>query len=568
MVKPTQGAYYDVIIIGAGIAGLVNAALLSKCGLKVAVIEKEPHAGGYLAGYQKKGYRFDTAIHWLNQCSPNGFVTKIFDFLGQDYPVCKSLTKIRRNKGETIDCLITNNPDSLQNELIKQYPEEKNGIEKFFKSARKIGASFDKFSTVLRSEETMSIKERLLNKMRLLKFALPFIPYLSYSGEKKMTKGLNKFFKNQKLHQIFSPETDLLSCLVPIGWAYFGDYQTPPEGGGQVIPEWLQHIATSYNNDIFFNCEATEILVKNGISKGIKVNSRGASVVLKSEFVVAACDLSLVYNHLLNEDLIDEKEKKKLKNAEVYSSSFTLSIALNCPAEDLGFGEEMVHLFKEDIPKEAYNNGNPATSALTILAPSVTDKSLAPEGCGTLVIFMPAYIHQYNSWYTEPGFKRGGAYETLKKEITEQLITRVELMAPNIRQHIVFADAATPITHWRYTGNAGGTMMGTKPNKKNMQSKVAKYKTDVKKLLIGGHWAELGGGVPIAAKAAVNAALLILKDKNTAAFETLVKYFDGQFSREDVIGNKIFKPYNNNWQRRPTAAEKMNGRNKSSSKVQ
>lgn len=562
MVKPAQGAYYDVIIIGAGVAGLVNAALLSKCGLKVIIVEKEPHAGGYLAGYQKKGYRFDTAIHWLNQCSSKGFVAKIFDFIGQDYPVCKSLTKIRRNKSETIDCLITNDPDSLQNELIKLYPAEKSGIEKFFKSARKIGASFDNFSTVLRSEETMSLKERLLNKLRLLKFALPFIPYLSYSGEEKMAKGLNKFFKNPKLHKIFSPETDLLSCLVPIGWAYFGDYQTPPEGGGQVIPAWLQHIISYYNNDVFFNCEVQEILVSKGMATGVKARLRGKPIVLKSEFVVAACDLSLVYNHLLQEDLISGKEKNKLKNAEVYSSSFTLSIALNCPTEELGFGEEMIHLFKEDVPKEAHNSGNPATSALTILAPSVKDKSLAPQGCGTLVIFMPAYIQQHNNWQTEEGFKRGAAYEELKKEITEQLISRVALIAPTIRQHIVFADAATPVTHWRYTGNAGGTMMGTKPNKKNMQSKVARYKTSVKNLLIGGHWAELGGGVPIAAKAGVNAALLILKDKNPAAFKILVKYFDGKLSREEAMRSKVFKPYNNNWQRKPTAAEKMSVRNK------
>ena len=29
--------------------------------------------------------------------------------------------------------------------------------------------------------------------------------------------------------------------MVPIGWAYYSDYQYPPEGGGQVIPEWMIH---------------------------------------------------------------------------------------------------------------------------------------------------------------------------------------------------------------------------------------------------------------------------------------------------------------------------------------
>ncbi|HZZ75284.1 MAG TPA: FAD-dependent oxidoreductase, partial [Puia sp.] len=59
--------YYDVIVIGAGIGGLTAAALLSRAGLSVCVLEKEPRVGGYLAGFRRKHFVFDTAIHWLNQ---------------------------------------------------------------------------------------------------------------------------------------------------------------------------------------------------------------------------------------------------------------------------------------------------------------------------------------------------------------------------------------------------------------------------------------------------------------------------------------------------------------------
>ncbi len=66
--------YYDVIVIGAGIGGLTAAALLSKAGLSVCVLEKEPHVGGYLAGFRRKQFIFDTAIHWLNQFGPEGIL--------------------------------------------------------------------------------------------------------------------------------------------------------------------------------------------------------------------------------------------------------------------------------------------------------------------------------------------------------------------------------------------------------------------------------------------------------------------------------------------------------------
>jgi len=37
---------YDAIVVGAGHNGLTNAAYLAKAGLKVAVLERNPHIGG------------------------------------------------------------------------------------------------------------------------------------------------------------------------------------------------------------------------------------------------------------------------------------------------------------------------------------------------------------------------------------------------------------------------------------------------------------------------------------------------------------------------------------------
>src|SRR5690606_11017471 len=123
------------------------------------------------------------------------------------------------------------------------------------------------FGHIFRSEETMSFFERMGNKINLLKFAMPFIPFIGYEGEKGIKKGLNKYFKDPELHKIFSADTELLCCLVPIGWAYYGDYQSPPKGGGQVIPEWLRYIVEYYNNDVFFKCDVKQILLDGDTAK-------------------------------------------------------------------------------------------------------------------------------------------------------------------------------------------------------------------------------------------------------------------------------------------------------------
>ncbi|HMR83961.1 MAG TPA: NAD(P)/FAD-dependent oxidoreductase, partial [Niabella sp.] len=113
-----------------------------------------------------------------------------------------------------------------------------------------------------------------------------------------------------------------------------------------------------------------------------------------------------------------------------------------------------------------------------------------------------------------------------------------------------------------YTGNKNGTMMGAKPGWVNIRNKIAHYRTPIKNVILGGHWAELGGGIPIAVKAGSNAALLVLKKENKKAFRVLADYMDRKISITDFFKKNIFKPYCNNWVRKPTPAERAIVKNK------
>jgi prolycopene isomerase len=558
--RPVKSSY-DVAIIGAGIGGLTAAALLAKAGISVCVLEKEPHVGGYLAGFRRRDFRFDTAVHWLNQCGENGLVNKIFEFLGHDHPVAIPQKSIRRYKGKDFDYLLTNNPDEFKEKLISAFPNEKKGIERFFRSSKKMGESLSHFSRIFRSEETMSFFEKLKHRFRLLQFAFPFIRFVFYSGEKGLYQGLNRFFRNRDIHKIFASETELISCMIPIGWAYYGDFQSPPIGGGQVIPEWLQKTSEYYGAEIFCSCKATKILTEGNICKGLRFERRGHETEISAKYVIAASDVETLYEKMLPPEMIPAKLKDRLKNAELYHSSVTISIALDCPTEALGFGEEMIHLSEEDIPFGEHSNGDPQTSEISILAPSGRDKSLAPKGMGTLTLYMPAKIEYRNEWYTEKdregNYIRGTAYRKLKNEIADQIIERVEeKIAPGLRSHILFYEVSTPVTHWRYTGNRNGTIMGAKPGRENMNNRIAHYQTPVRNLILGGHWAELGGGVPIATKAGSNAALIILKKEKKHSFRLLASYMEDKIKLDYLNRQPGFKSYGGHWRPTPTPAQK------------
>ncbi|NOZ36438.1 MAG: NAD(P)/FAD-dependent oxidoreductase [Chlorobi bacterium] len=526
-------AYYDVVIIGGGISGLTSSALLSKAGLSCCVFEMNENVGGYMVGFDRKGYKFDTAIHWLNDCGQKGFVSKIFKIIDKNYPKAETQKEIRRFVTGNSDYLLTNNPEKLKEKLIAKFPDDGKGIKRFFRDAKRISKSFEDYINLGRSVETRSLFGKMIYGLKMLKFAFAFIRHIKYSGDEGVEKGLKKYSKSQELQNIFGAEDDLLSCLVPVAWAYSDNFQTPPKGGSRAYTQWLYDKTKERGGEIFLNSKVTEVIIENNKVTGVKIQTKAVIKETKCKYIIAASDAGELFNKLLPQNTVSEKKKNNLEKAKLYTSAVTVSVALNCPAEKLGIGKENIYFFDASVSRKDLSGGDPHKSGIHISAPSLRDKTLSPEGKGTMNIFIPAYIQQNNFWQCEKDadgkFIRGKAYKELKSEFAEILINRIqEKLIPDLKEHILFYDVATPITYYRYTLNKNGTMMGQRPGKENIMNKVASYKTPVKNLLQSGHWADLGGGVPVAVKSALNTSLIILKKENKKVFKQFADYVDGK----------------------------------------
>ncbi|MFA5763174.1 MAG: NAD(P)/FAD-dependent oxidoreductase, partial [Bacilli bacterium] len=97
----------------------------------------------------------------------------------------------------------------------------------------------------------------------------------------------------------------------------------------------------------------------------------------------------------------------------------------------------------------------------------------------------------------------------------------------DLRSRVEVCEVATPVTYARLTGNRGGAIMGFKPTRRNLRTGVARRSTPVRNVLIGGQWAEVGGGLPSAVRAGANAAAVILQDESPIAFASLRELMDG-----------------------------------------
>ncbi|HXZ03651.1 MAG TPA: NAD(P)-binding protein, partial [Ktedonobacteraceae bacterium] len=58
--------HYDVIIIGAGLGGLLSAAQLLQRGKRIAIVERLPHSGGRFTAKTFQGAQISTgAVHMI-----------------------------------------------------------------------------------------------------------------------------------------------------------------------------------------------------------------------------------------------------------------------------------------------------------------------------------------------------------------------------------------------------------------------------------------------------------------------------------------------------------------------
>ncbi len=512
----------DIVIIGAGVSGLTAGALLAKAGLHVVVLEAANSPGGYMASFERKSFIFDSSIQWLNQCAPGGIIYEVFSYLGDGFPKCKPLTRIRRYRGDSFDYLLTTSPLELREQLINDFVGEAKGIRKFFADAKILGDRFRDLSNLMRARETMSLWEKGLYGVKMARWVLPIYKHLRVSAE----KGLGWYFKSPDIKKIFCSDMMLTSILMPVAWAFTADYQASPPGGSQAFPNWLTKLVQSTGSQVLLNSGVEKVLLDAGKAAGVSLST---GETIRSRYVLAACDVETLYEKMLPQNKIPPDLRRRLREADIYDSAVVLHIGLDCTAASLGFNEEVVFLTRDDVSRQDHSSGNPHKSGLSIIAPTCRDSSLAPEGKGTLSIHCSARLDYADYWKTEEGMKRGKTYRAFKQEYAEIIIDRLEkTLATGLKEHIEVLDISTPVTYWRYTGNREGSVMGARPTNRNIKNKIAHYLTPIQNLLLVGHWAEYGGGIPVCVKSGANASLLVLKETNETVYKEVCAVMDGK----------------------------------------
>lgn len=139
------------IVIGGGLGGLFTAAILSREGFRVTVLEKNATIGGGLQTFTRWGETFDTGMHILGALRPGGNVWRICQYLG-----IAERVRARDVDSDCADSLffaedamtyrVAEGRDGFVSSLASYFPDEREGLERYVADLFRMTASVDLFN--------------------------------------------------------------------------------------------------------------------------------------------------------------------------------------------------------------------------------------------------------------------------------------------------------------------------------------------------------------------------------------------------------------------------------------
>ncbi|MCK5099403.1 MAG: FAD-dependent oxidoreductase, partial [Desulfobacteraceae bacterium] len=131
---------FPIVVIGAGLGGLVSAAYLAKSGFPVTLIEQHSIPGGYATSFERKAGKFEFDVSLHATVAENAIPQKILSDLGvwDDLKVAYT-PELRRIIGPDYDVTLpAKNPELVKKRLSDVFPKEKTGIYNFYSQMEQV----------------------------------------------------------------------------------------------------------------------------------------------------------------------------------------------------------------------------------------------------------------------------------------------------------------------------------------------------------------------------------------------------------------------------------------------
>ncbi|HET7142620.1 MAG TPA: phytoene desaturase family protein, partial [Anaerolineales bacterium] len=421
----------SILVIGAGIGGIVAATHLAQHGLKVTLLEKNSRAGGRCDRISRDGHHFDTGptllvMPLLYEAEFNALGTSMHEKL--DLQRVDPTYQLVFDDGSQL--ALTSDMKSMQEQLetfevgsfqgLLRYMDE--GHRHYHLSIEKlVNRDFRKASEFFRFENIPLLYQLkpLVNHYRNIS---------AYFDDPR----LKAAFTFQDVYMGLSPfEAPATFSMMPYTELAHGVYY--PRGGMYSIVEALMGLAREAGVEFIFDSAVEKIDVNATHTRGVIVDGQ----LLEADAVLANADLPYVYNALLPDENLAESFTRKRFSCSVISFFWGLDKTYATLEPHTLF---LASDYRENFERIIRDLSLPANPSLYIHAPARLDPAMSPRGGDTLIAIVPVGHMSENSEQD---------WSALRDVARQQVFRRLAALGiTDLEAHIKFETTFTPLS-WR-----------------------------------------------------------------------------------------------------------------------
>lgn len=440
---------YDVIVVGAGNAGLTAAATTAAGKLKTLVLERNSLPGGCATSFRRGRFEFEASLHELanvGTTEQDGSIRKLFSGFGADvdWRVEKNAFRVITGTADGYDVTMPSGVRAFCDEMERQVPKSLESVAAFFELVKKVNAAMAYLSSG--KPDPAVLKAEHADFMRMA----------SHSADECL-KALGMPLKAQNIIKTYWPylgastaELDFAHYAMLVD-RYISTYPAMPAMRSHELSLALEKAVRDNGGEIWYNSEVTEILFDGERACGVAVGDEK----LYAKEILLNCFPDTAYEDLIKRDVIPERAVRLVNARKPGCMFFTVYLGLDRSAEELGISDYSVFLYDSPDSAKQYESLNDIDRSFIIancLNKVIPDASEE----GTCMLFLTTMFSE-KAW----GYVRNKDYKRLKERIAGRLIsTYEEKLKISVRPHIEEIEIAAPPTFARFLNTPGGTPYG------------------------------------------------------------------------------------------------------------
>jgi len=468
----------EVLILGAGVAGLTAGIYALKRGLNVTICEQHSVAGGNLTGWKRKGFHIDNCIHWLTGTNKNSILHPLWKdsgVLSDDIAIVQEEKLFTYEEDGKTVALWSTIEKTVEN-MLEVAPEDEKEIKAFGKMV-KLTMGLDKTGG--------KNFNRWINPVELLKIIPGLKKYHNMTvaeyGETFKSPCLKKFFC------CLTPADFSAMAFFYIAASFCSGNAALPEGGSFPAAQRMAKTFKELGGKLLTRKKAVKVNVEKDKVKSVEMEDGS---VYEADAVISTIDPATFFGKLIDRPM--PKAMMKMYTNRAFERFSAVQGAYACDIERLPFEGTFIMKLPE-YAKDVFQGD-------TIVFREFThERSNSPEG-KNIVQFMTYLDEEGSKEYIELE-KNAEEYEKREELLQKTALRILSERFPGIDEHLECIDVWTPASYKRYTGADVGSFMSFSMPKKILPVSLGCKIKIIKNLFIATQWQTPPGGLPLAAKA-------------------------------------------------------------------